>query len=388
MPDLPAVLHVDAAREWRGGQNQARLLVAELSGLGVEQALAARPDSRLAAEVRALDVPVVPLRWRAGLDPGAVLGLARELRRGGWDVVHAHSSHALQASLLALALAGPRSALVASRRLDFPLRSVAVWRRADLVLAVSEAVRDVLLAGGLEAARVRVVHDGVALGEDLSAAPAAAAGRLRGAAGAGPGDLLVGTAGALVGHKDHATLLRAAAVVVGRRPEARFVIAGEGPLRPELERLVEDLGLGSRVSLPGHLPDVAASLADLDLFVLSSSGEGLGSASLEAMAAGVPVVLARAGGLADVAGDVLPSVPPGDPDALAEAILALLGDAEARDRAARAGLERVRAFSATAMAAATLEAYRAVVRRRRERAVRERAVRARPGGAPSGPRTR
>jgi glycosyltransferase involved in cell wall biosynthesis len=371
VPDLPAVLHVDAAREWRGGQSQARLLVSELARRGLEQALAARPESRLAAEVAALGVRVVPLRWRAGLDPAAVVGLARALGAGGWDVVHAHSSHALQASLLALALAGGRSALVGSRRLDFPLRSPAVWRRADVVLAVSVAVRDVLVTGGLEPARVRVVHDGVDLRETaLRTVPgqdarfgSGAPGRLRRAAGAGPGDLLVGTAGALVGHKDHATLLEAAAVVVRDRPEARFVVAGEGPLRPELERLAGRLGLGSRLSLPGHLPDVAGSLGDLDLFVLSSSGEGLASASLEAMAAGVPVVLTRAGGLADVAGDVLPSVPPGDPAALAEAILRLLADPEARARVARAGRERVRAFSAVAMAERTLDAYRAVSER-------------------------
>jgi glycosyltransferase involved in cell wall biosynthesis len=383
MPDLPTVLHVDAAREWRGGQNQARLLVSELARRGLEQALAARPDSRLAAEVDALGVRVVPLRWRTGLDPAAVVGLARELGAGGWDVVHAHSSHALQTSLLALALAGGRSALVGSRRLDFPLRSPAVWRRADVVLAVSWAVRDVLVTGGLEPARVRVVHDGVDLRETKprpvpgpdARSGSGAPGRLRRAAGAGPGDLLVGTAGALVGHKDHATLLQAAAEVVRARPEARFVVAGEGPLRPELERLAETLGLGPRVSLPGHLPDVAGSLAELDLFVLSSSGEGLGSASLEALAAGVPVVLTRAGGLVDVAGDVLPSVPPGDSAALAAAILRLLADPEARARVARAGRERVRAFSAAAMAERTLDAYRAVALRRREEALVARAYR-------------
>jgi glycosyltransferase involved in cell wall biosynthesis len=349
--------------------------------------VAARPDSRLAAEVEALGVRVVPLRWRAGLDPSAVYGLAREISGGGWDVIHAHSSHALQASLLALALAGGRSALVASRRLDFPLRSPAVWRRADVVLAVSGPVRDVLLAAGLEPARVRVVHDGVELDhggtqpEPRGDGPARPAGdgRLREAAGAAADEPLVGTAGALVGHKDHATFLRAAALVASRRPAVRFVIAGEGPLRPDLERLAAELGLGPRLSLPGHVPDVARSLGDLDLFVLASSGEGLGSASLEAMAAGVPVVLSTAGGLAEVAGDVLPSVPPGDPEALGASILALLEDPASRERAASAGGERVRGFSSAAMAARTLDAYRAVVGRRREEALRARARPSRAG---------
>jgi glycosyltransferase involved in cell wall biosynthesis len=369
--DVPRVLHVDAAREWRGGQNQARLLLAGLAARGAEQALACRPDSRLAREAGALGVRVVPLRWRVGLDPAAVIGLAREIGAGGWEVVHAHSSHALQASVLALALAGGRSALVGSRRLDFPLRSPAVWRRADLVLAVSGPVRDVLVAGGLEPGRIRVVHDGV----DPGTLEPPLEGRLRSAARAAPGDLLVGAAGALVGHKDHATLLRAAAVVARERSDARFIIAGEGPERPALERLAGELGLSERLAMPGHVADVARSLGDLDLFVMSSSGEGLGSASLEAMAAGVPVVLTTAGGLAEVAGDVLAAVAPGEPDALARAILELLSDRDARERAAAAGRERAAAFSADAMADGTLAAYRAATRRAREEARLARAYR-------------
>lgn len=353
----PRVLHVDAAREWRGGQNQARLLVAGLARLGVEQALAARPDSRLAAEVRALGVPVVPLRWELGLDPRAVLGLARAAP--GWEILHAHSSHALQAALLALSLAGGAGRLAASRRLDFPVRSPGTWRRADVVLAVSRAVARVLLAQGLEPGRVRVVHDGIDP-EDLRPARP---GRLRRAAGAVEGEILVGTAGALVGHKDHPTLLRAAAIVLGERRDVRFVIAGEGPDRAALEALAGELGIEDRVALPGHVEEAARSLEDLDLFVMSSSGEGLGSASLEALAVGVPVVLARAGGLAEVAGEALPSVPPCDPEALAAAVLSLLADPARRARVAEAGRERAGLFTAERMTAATLETYRAALRR-------------------------
>ncbi len=361
MVELPRVLHVDAAREWRGGQNQVRLLAAGLRERGIEQALAVRPDSRLARECRALGVGVVGLRWRAALDPAAVWGLAREMARGRWNVVHAHSSHALQAALLGMSLAGTRAALVASRRLDFPLRSRAVWRRADLVLAVSGPVRRLLLEAGLEPARVRVIHDGV----EMVARGPEPEGNLRRAAGAAAGELLVGTAGALVGHKDHATLLRAAALVLRSRPGTRFVIAGEGPERASLERLAAELGLEGRLALPGHVPDAARHLAELDLFVMSSSGEGLGSASLEAMAAGVAVVLTTAGGLVDVAGEGIPAVPPADPGALAAAMLELLADRDARDRVARVGLERVRGFSARAMADRTLEAYAAALRRGR-----------------------
>ncbi|HKK26740.1 MAG TPA: glycosyltransferase family 4 protein, partial [Gemmatimonadota bacterium] len=111
--------------------------------------------------------------------------------------------------------------------------------------------------------------------------------------------------------------------------------------------------------------DAARSFGDLDLFVMSSSGEGLGSAALEALAAGVAPVLARAGGLADVAGGELPSVPPSDPEALAGAVLGLLAAPGRRARVAAAARERAGRFTADRMTEGTLDAYRAALRRRR-----------------------
>lgn len=367
-PGPVRVLHVDSAREWRGGQNQVRLLAARLRERGdVVQAVAGRAGSRLLSEAAELEVPTLPLPWGPGLDLRAVAGLAREA--GDWDLLHAHSSHALQAAVLALAASGVPARMVAARRLDYPPGSPAVWRRADLVLAVSRAVRRVLLGSGLDPRRVCVVHDGIEPARLGSRRP----GALRRAAGASPDDLLVGAVGALVGHKDHRTLVRAAARVAEDRPGAiRFVVAGEGPLREELAGLVRELGLGERFALPGHVPDVARSLGDLDLFVMSSREEGLGTAVLEAMAAGVPAVVTRAGGLVDVAGEAVPSVPPEDPGALAAEILRLLEDPAERERVAAAGRTRVEErFTARRMAEGTLAAYRRVLdsaRKRREHA--------------------
>lgn len=367
-PEPLGVLHVDAGREWRGGQNQLRLLARELSSSpAVEQAVAARRGSRVLREAEEAGVEAVALPWGPALDPRAVAGLAREA--AGRDLVHAHSSHALQASVAALALAGAPARLVAARRLDFPVRSAGVWRRADLVLAVSRAARRVLVGCGVEPSRVRVVHDGIDPGELRPQRP----GRLREAAGAPPEAPLVGAVGALVGHKDHATFVRTAARVARRRPDVHFLVAGEGPERDRLERLRARAGLEGRLHLPGHVPGAARSLADLDVFVMSSREEGLGTAALEALAAGVPVALTRAGGLADVAGEALPSAPPEAPAELAREVLRLLDDDAARREAVEAGRRRLRGFTAGAMASATLRAYRDVVvwaRRRRRHARR------------------
>lgn len=162
------VLHVDSARERRGGQGQVRLPAARLRDReGLEQAVAGRAGSRLLETAGAEGISTLPLPWRAALDPRAVAGLARLVP--GRDLVHAHGSHALRAVVLALAASGAATRLVATRREEAPPRSPAPWRRADLVLVGSDAVRDALTAAGIGTARIRVVTPGNDPGATLAA---------------------------------------------------------------------------------------------------------------------------------------------------------------------------------------------------------------------------
>jgi len=141
---------------------------------------------------------------------------------------------------------------------------------------------------------------------------------------------VVGNVAALVDHKDHATLLDAAARVVARLPRVHFVILGEGELRPQLERQVARLGLGERVHLAGFRDDVDRLLPGFDLFCLSSHMEGLGTSVLDAMCFGRPIVATSAGGIPDAVADGVSGrlVPPRDPEALAQALLRLLESPE------------------------------------------------------------
>lgn len=155
------VLHVDTAREDQGGQDQARLLVAGLARRpGVRQALIAPASSRLAREAAELGVDVRPAAWRAVVDPRA-LSVLRAGFADDWDVVHAHDGHAVRSVLLARALSGGRAPVVASRRVDSRPGRISTWRRADLVIAESRRVRDLLVTQGLERRRVEVECGGV-----------------------------------------------------------------------------------------------------------------------------------------------------------------------------------------------------------------------------------
>jgi glycosyltransferase involved in cell wall biosynthesis len=208
-------------------------------------------------------------------------------------------------------------------------------RRALGFVAVSKAVSKVLQAGGVSAQRIRVVYDGV------ERPPQHAPAEL----GAGVIALAVG---ALVDHKDHRTL----AACAKRMPNCRFLVAGEGPLRSELEAM-------GGLELLGQRPDVPALLARAQLFVHCSKEEGLGQSVLEAMRAGVPVVATRAGGVPESVGERGVLVDIQNPPALAAAIARVLAGEGPDPALAQAYADQH--FSVAAMVNGTLRAYEGFV---------------------------
>ena len=351
------VVHVDSARGWRGGQNQALLTARGMAARGHDVTVACQAGGTLAERARAAGLAVRELAFRGDLSPTAVLALAAAMRESRPDVVQLHDPHAVSAGLLARRLAGP-AALVATRRVDFALRGPLSRRKyaaCDRVIAVSQAIAGVLGRGGLASERVRVVYEGV---PDRSALPGGReALRDLGIPEDAP---VVGNVAALTGHKDQATLLEAAAKVVTRVPEARFVIVGEGELRGRLEARSRDLGLERRCVFAGFRADLDRLIPAFTVFCLSSHMEGLGTSLLDAMAFGVPVVATAAGGIPEAVQDGITGrlAPPRQPDALAAALLEALDDPGRRAAWGRAGRRRYEErFTADRMIDATLAVY-------------------------------
>jgi glycosyltransferase involved in cell wall biosynthesis len=348
------VVQIDGGREWRGGQNQVRLLCRELTrDPAVAQRLATRAAGPLATRAAADGVTVEGLPWGPGLDPRAVWRLRSLVRAFRPHILHAHDSHALTVALVARWLARarrPRPLAVATRRVDFHVRAGSAWHRADHIIAVSAAVQRVLAADGIPAARLSVVADGVDPEEVRLAARRPL--DIRGRLGLPPGIPLAVNVAALVPHKDQATLIRAAAAARALRPDLHWVIAGAGELRGTLEHAVAALGVGDRVHLVGYVEEADALIAEADVLVMSSREEGLGSVVLNALALGRPVVATRAGGL---------------PEMLPPAALVGVGDAEGLARKVAQTLTAPPVtvalpdrFTARSMAAAVLARYRAL----------------------------
>jgi glycosyltransferase involved in cell wall biosynthesis len=324
---------VNSEGGWRGGENQVFLLARDLPAPW-RPVTVCQPGSPLALRLREAGREVVELAMSGGGDLGAARRIRRLARELGARVLHAHTSHAH--ALCRLALVGSELPFVVTRRVDFPVKRglFARWKygpRVTRFAAISQEVRRVLLAGGVDEARCVLIPSGV----DFSRLDQAAPVDLRAELGLPAGTVLVGNAAALVDHKDHRTLLEAWAAVERAMPSAWLAIAGEGELGGALRAHAAALGL-ARVRFLGFRADVPGLLKGLDLFVMSSHLEGLGTSIMDAMRCGLAVVATRAGGIPELVEDGGNGLLVGvrDAPALAAALLRALGDGALRARLA------------------------------------------------------
>jgi glycosyltransferase involved in cell wall biosynthesis len=234
---------------------------------------------------------------------------------------------------------GIRASALEMHRYDYYAR--AVWqinrllsRRADLVISNSRSGAEHVAAHDYRHSRIQVIPNGI--DTERFRHDAEGAGRLRSEWGVGAGERVIGMAARLDPMKGHDTFVAAARLLRERRPEVKFVCAGEG-MEPWRSRVLQDVnaaGLGGHLRWLGHLPDTRAFYSALDVATSSSSfGEGFSNSVGEAMACGTPCVVTDVGDSALIVGDTGEVAPPRDPAALAAAWERALEDPRPRPRA-------------------------------------------------------
>lgn len=355
------ILHVDTGLTWRGGQRQVLFLHRGLLARGVPSRLLCSAGGELEARAKEAGLQVEGLPMRGEWEFPSALRIASEVRHFNATHLHLHSAHAQTLGLLGARLSGMRC-VISTRRVDFAIRRHLAnrWKYGRGIarfVAISRAVKEVLLRFGVDEGRIRLVPSGV----ERIAPPPGAGEAFRRELGLGTGEALVGNVAHLADHKGQRYLIEAIPSVLRECPSARFVIVGEGELEGELKTLAASLGLGDRLIFTGFRTDVPAVLDALDLFVMSSHLEGLGTIVLDAMAAGKPVVATRAGGIPEMIDDGRHGllVPARDPAALAGAIVRALGEPALAAFLAGEGKKRVLAhYTADAMVEGNLAVYR------------------------------
>jgi glycosyltransferase involved in cell wall biosynthesis len=356
-----SVAHVTGESGFSGGEVQLFLLLEGLRARGFRSLLVCPPGSSAFAEASRRGFETRAVRMRSDLALGAALQIRRARRRARPDLVHLHSGRAnWLGGLAAWSLDLPAlTTRRMDRRVKRGLRTRLLYGRiARRAVAISPAVRECLLEGGVEPERVRMIPSAV---DAAALAPRRERDAVRRAEGLADGAVCALALTALVPRKGLDVLLDALALPALRDAPLVLWIAGAGAARAELESRAAARGVAARVRFLGRRDDKADLLAACDLLVLPSRREGLGVAALEAMACGRPVVASRIGGLADAVADERTGllVRPEDPEALAAALSRLASDAPLRARLGAAGPAHVASrFAAAQMCDAYARLYR------------------------------
>jgi len=317
---------------------------------------------------------------RSKFDPATLTDLLKIVDRKQVDVLHMHGYGATTFGRAAAAVRRLPTILHEHANLtDTPwfqkVADKALAPFTDIAIAVSRSTAEFVVNARLvPRERVRVVYLGAPLeefGRPVEAGEVAAA---RAALGIRPGEFAVGTVTRLHDSKGNEYLVEAARHVVDARPQARFFLVGEGPMREALEAQAAGLGLGDRVVFSGFQRDVAAVLSAFDLSVFPSLWEGTPITAFEALARGKPIVATDADGLLDILRDGRDAVivPKRDARALADRIVWMIDHPEERARFAEAARQTGRRYGIDAFVAKMERLYEVlhdVSRRTRRRGV-------------------
>ncbi len=367
LPPLRVVLLTDAD-VFAGTERHMLDLARGLSALGVAVSVACPSPAALEDAARREGLPTLIIPKRGLVDWRAARLLARRLKSGQTNIVHAHNGRTALAAALAVRLAGRGRCVMTQHFLEpnhatqrGPKAAVSgaahhwVVGQMSRILAISEAVRQAMLDRGEAPSRkITVVPNGISAPDP--AGPAETRRRL----GIAANTPLVVCAARLEREKDIASLVSAMGIVQKTVPEVRCLVAGAGSEKAALEEQIERLNLSERVTLLGFRADATALMAAADVFVLPSLAEPFGLVLLEAMALGRPVVATQAGGPLEIVvdGETGFLVPPSSPEALANAMERLIAGPAAGRRLGENGRVRFQQhFTAARMAQATLAVY-------------------------------
>lgn len=344
-------------RGWHGGELQACLLAQGLIARGHSVLALTRRNGEMSVRLPAKGVQCLTFSGK-GWGPKGVWQIRRALRLFGPDVLVCNDPHAVTAG--SIASYGQRIPLrVAVRRAFFPLKSPKLYQRfCDVMICVSQAVKDSCRQAGIADNRLRLVYDGVDP-HRVTSGSAEAGRRLISATGDQP---VLLTVASLTNPKGHEDLIRALPAIVDRHPNSIAAFAGDGPLRNPLQQQAESLGVSSNVRFLGHCEEIADLLAACDLFVIPSRQEGLCSSAIDAMFARRPIVATSAGGIPELfgksTGGGFKLVRPGDAQDLTLAILhALAAPENSRTMINATHLRAKSLFTADCMVDQTLNVF-------------------------------
>lgn len=365
------ILFIDSSKTWGGGGVWLLRICQGLLSRGHVLTVACSPGSALAGRIGRSGAVTVPLVMAGDFNLHTVYRLRRLMTTARVDIVCTNMEKELRLGGLAAASLG--IPLVVSREVDLPLKDKWINRMfytslASGIMVNSYATCNTMLisAPWLARQQCRIVWKGIDVDLYRGVAPA----DLRREFHLAPGDRIAGFVGRLDEQKGIPTLLSAMKIAAQHAPALKLILAGEGNLRPVIEAFRTENHLEDHIHVSGFREDVPAFLNAIDFLVMPSYWEGFGYTAVEAMAAGKPVIGTCVSSLPEIIEHRRTGVliPPRSPEALADAMLLLDGDARLRKEMGEAGFNRAReTFPASAMIERTEQFFLDVIERRRKK---------------------
>ena len=356
------ILHTESSTGWGGQENRTMNELITMRERGHEMAVLSRPGARILERAKEAGFQIFAVNMRSAVDFPAIFKLRRVMNTFHPDVINTHSGRDTQlAGMAARSLIG-RPLIVRTRHLALPITSKFSYSvLPDHVVTVSNYVERYLVEAGIPNEQITTVSTGI---DFTSYDRSLIAGDLREELGLSASAPLIGTVAIMRGKKGHTDILDAVPAVLERFPEAHFVFAGDGPQTANLIERIKAEGLEKQVHLLGLRRDVTNVLASLDVFVLPTHQEALGTAFIEAGAMALPAVATNVDGVPEVVQDGYTGllVPVKDGKAIAEAICHLLADTTFRQRMGENAAEFVRRkFSREVMAEGMERLYQSLL---------------------------
>lgn len=354
-------MHIDSEKGFRGGQQQAVYIYEALIEREIPGSFFCKKGSKLEEYFKARKIHFNTLPLLGEFDIISAYKIAKFAQKNKQRILHLHSAHALALGILSK-LFCRKLKLIAVRRVDFSINKNYFSKLKysnnliDQIIAISENIKSVLTADGLQRDRIKVIRSGVDIYKFTNCSKNK---QLLRDYDLSNDSFIVGTVAAMADHKDYPNLLRAAEVVIKKCPNVYFISAGEGREEKKVKELAKRLRLGNRFIFLGHRNDIGPILKSMDIFVLSSKKEGLGTSTIDAMAVGLPVIGTDAGGIPEVIQNGFNGtiVPKQDHQKLASAIIDLVLDEKKRKQFGLNSLQRVKIFSRETMIDEYLRLY-------------------------------
>jgi glycosyltransferase involved in cell wall biosynthesis len=354
------ILHISTAKSWRGGEQQLAYLLEELTSQCQNFVICAE-GSEMQQHCQQKGYAHLAAKKRFSVDPGFALSIKQYSDANDIQLIHTHDSHAHSLAIIAASLFGNSLPIVVSRRVDFPIQKSLFSQYkynhplVKKILCVSKEIMRITAPGIKDLSKLQTVYSGIDLNKFSPDS-----GKLRKELHISPNTFLIGNTSAIADHKDYFTFIDAAEKALKEDPNLIFLIIGKGPMEEEIASYLRLKSLGDSVRMIGFRKDIPQVLAELDLFMITSKTEGLGTSIIDAFAAGVPVLGTKAGGIPELVKDgktgLLCEV--GDSKALSEKLIQLKKDSALRDRLTAAAAEKVKKFSKSQTAKDSLAVYR------------------------------